>query len=50
MKSRAEEQKEYDIKYADVPRDYNERINWMIDKYNVSPKMMDNIIIIVRLF
>ena len=44
MKSRAEEQKEYDIKYADVPRDYNERIHWMIDKYNVSPKMMDNII------
>lgn len=44
MKTRAEEQAEYDLKYADVPRDYNERIAWMIDKFNVSPKMMDNII------
>ena len=44
MKSRAEVQKEYDEKYSEVPRDYNERINWMIDKYKVSPKLMDQII------
>ena len=44
MKSRAEMQQEYDEKYSEVPRDYNERINWMIDKYKISPKQMDQII------
>lgn len=44
MTSREKDALEYQEKYADVPRDYQERINWMIDKYNVTPKMMDSII------
>ena len=35
---------EYEEKFSDIPRDYNERINYMIDKYHVTPKQMDQII------
>lgn len=44
MTKREQEQTEYDEKYAEVPRDYNERIAWMIEKFNISPRMMDQII------
>lgn len=44
MKSRKQEREEYEEKYSEVPRDYNERISWMIDKYKLSPKQMDAII------
>lgn len=37
-------EKEYNKKYGDIPRDYNDRINYMIRKYNISPHMMDKII------
>lgn len=42
--NRKEEQEKYDKLYSDIPRDYEERLSWMVDKYKVSPKMMDNII------
>ena len=42
--TRKEEQEKYDSLYAEVPRDYNERLEWMIQKYNVTPRMMDTII------
>ncbi len=35
---------EYDEKFGDIPKDYTERLNYMIDKYRVSPKQMDQII------
>lgn len=44
MKSRKEKERIYDEKYSEIPRDYNERINYMINKYNINPKMMQDII------
>lgn len=35
---------EYLEKYGDIPRDYTARINYMIDKYKVTPAQMDQII------
>lgn len=35
---------EYDQKYSEVPRDYNERLEWMYDKYKVSEKKAEEIV------
>ena len=35
-KSRKARQKEYDLKYSDIPRDYEERLSWMYDHFNVT--------------
>lgn len=43
-KSRKEKAEEYDIKYSHIPRDYNERILYLIDKFHFSPTKMDEII------
>ena len=37
-------EEEYQAKFGDIPTDYNARLNYMIDKYHVSPKQMDQII------
>ena len=37
-------EEEYQAKFGDIPHDYNERLNYMIDKYHVNPKQMDQII------
>ena len=42
--TRAEQAEIYEQKYADIPRDYNERLAWMIDKYNLSARQMDEIV------
>lgn len=34
----------YQQKYSQVPIDFSERLNWMIDQYHLSPKKMDEII------
>lgn len=44
MKNRKQKQQEYLSKYQSIPVDYNERLNYMIDKYNLSPKQMRHII------
>lgn len=44
MKNRKQKQAIYDQKYSEIPRDYNERLHWMIDNYKVSEKQMDQII------
>lgn len=44
MKNRKEKQKEYFEKYHDIPIDYNDRLNWMIDNYNLSSMKMNMII------
>ena len=43
-KSRKEKAEEYDRKYSHIPRDYNERILYLIDKFHFSPTKMDEII------
>ena len=35
---------DYKEKFGDIPKDYTERLNYMIEKYHVSPKQMDQII------
>lgn len=35
---------DYENKFGDIPKDYNQRISYMIEKYNVTPKQMDQII------
>lgn len=44
MKSRKIKSKEYESKYSCIPRDNYERLNWMVDKYNLSPSKMDEIV------
>ena len=42
--TRKQKDKEYDLKYGEIPRDYSERINYMIEMYHLSPQKMDQII------
>lgn len=44
MKKRKQKQIEYIEKYQDIPIDYQERLSWMIDKFNLTTKKMDEII------
>lgn len=44
MKTRKQKEKEYQQKYGHIPIDYYERLNWMIDKYNLSPSKMEEIL------
>lgn len=43
-KTRKEKMNEYMDKYAHIPKDYNERLMWMINKTNLSSNKMDEII------
>ena len=44
MKTRKQKEREYHEKYGDIPLNLDERISYMIDKYNLSEKKMDEII------
>lgn len=37
-------QKEYEAKYADIPRDDRERLSWMCDKFNVDVNIANQIL------
>ena len=43
-KTRKEKMNEYMDKYAHIPKDYNERLMWMINKTNLSSNKMNEII------
>jgi len=43
--NRNQKQKRYEDKYGDIPIDYEERLSWMIDKYNLSESKMNEIIL-----
>lgn len=43
--TRAQKQKQYSMKYGNIPIDYTERLNWMVDYYNLSPSKMDEILL-----
>ena len=43
-KTRKDKEKIYKEKYSDIPKDYNERLEYIIDKYNVSEKQFNDII------
>ena len=45
MTTRKQKQQQYKSRYGDIPVDYAERLNWMIDKYNLSPAKMDEILL-----
>lgn len=45
MKNRKEKQNEYKHKYADIPINYNERLLYMCNLYNISEKRMEEILI-----
>ena len=42
--TRKQKQRQYKSKYGDIPVDYTERINWMVDKYRLSPPKMNEIL------
>lgn len=42
--TRKQKQKIYEQKYSQIPIDYNERLNWMIDQYHISPSKMQEIL------
>lgn len=43
-KSRKQKQFEYEEKYGEIPIDYNERLNWMYEKYKLSDKKAKDIL------
>lgn len=43
-KNRQQKQKKYNEKYGNIPIDYNERLEWMVDHYNLSSAKMDEIL------
>lgn len=43
-KNRKQKQFEYENKYGEIPIEFNERLNWMYDKYNISDKKAYDII------
>ena len=45
MATRKQKQQQYKVRYGDIPVDYAERLNWMIDKYNLSTSKMDEILL-----
>lgn len=45
MKSRKQKLDEYSEKYKDIPLNYEERLAWMYDKYNITLKKADEILI-----
>lgn len=44
MKSRKVKEMEYHNKYNEIPVDYEERLDWMFDKYRITPKKAEDII------
>ena len=44
QKSRILKMEEYESKYSSIPRDFNERISFLIDSMRLSPQKMDDII------
>ena len=44
MKTRDQKAIEYEEKYADIPRDYNERLSYLYDKLKLKPSINNNII------
>ena len=44
MSTRKQKQEEYQKKYGHIPIDYRERLEWMVDTYNISPSKMDEIL------
>ena len=43
-KTRKQKHGEYQQKYGHIPIDYNERLDWMVDYYNLSPVKIDEIL------
>lgn len=43
-KNRKEKQKIYNEKYGNIPREYDERLEYIIDKYNISERQFNDII------
>ena len=43
--NREQKQKKYNEKYKDIPIDYNERLEWMVDRYKLSPDKMEQILL-----
>lgn len=44
MKSRKQKQQEYDIKYSNIPNDFNERLQWMDEHYRLNDSLRQQII------
>ena len=44
-KNRKQKQKEYSSKYGDIPIDFNDRLSYMIDKFNLSESKMNEILL-----
>lgn len=44
MKKRKQKAIEYLRKYSDMPKDYNERLEWLCDNLHLTPRKMDDIV------
>lgn len=43
MKTRKQKARLYDERYSEIPRDFQERLDWMYDKYHLTPAKADEI-------
>lgn len=44
MATRAQKRRQWEFKYGHIPVDYKERLNWMVDHYNISASKMNEIL------
>ena len=44
MKSRKEKMLEYELKYSDIPRDYQERLQWLYEHLQIDDEISDQIL------
>ena len=44
-RTRKTKQNEYERKYSGIPLDYNERLSWLYDELNITPKDEQDILI-----
>ena len=47
--NRKQKHQEDEKKYGNIPIDYNERLNWMVDEYHLSPAKMEEILLSIYL-
>lgn len=44
MKNRKQKFYEYEEKYGEIPENFQDRLEWMYDKYNITPKKQQEIL------
>ena len=43
MKRRKQKEEEYELKYSEIPRDFQQRLDWMYDKFRMNDKLCEEV-------